>query len=1246
MKKLLLMVVAYLCTQQLCFSQTKTTGTHSLPAKQLSSKSISGKLPKPATDDWINEAQNQLAKAEYNYKRFDNDFVVINPKQGLVFGINGQKLITKPIGKESEWNSSLEVTAISKSSSNISFTPCLLTNYSKDNYLKYSYDGFDVEYLNDETGLRQNFIVPTKPAGEEELQVRLTVSGTLRPAVRTKSVLQLIDKQTNKVYLKYDDLKVWDANNKMLAATMELAGDNELILKINDADAAYPVTIDPLTHAAEWTASANGVLPGLLTNLQLQVDAILGYSVAGVGDVNGDGYDDVAIGAPGAIDVIAGPTTVVGAGAVFLYFGSATGLPLSPSRVLRATTPVANALFGFSIAGGNVAGDAKSDIVVGAPGESYSTAVSGIPSTATVTAGKVYTFRGQDLATGPASPFASIYLNGSAFFSNGVAGVLLANVGTNALFGFSVGTTGDMNGDGLGEVIVGAPGYLGVQLLDVRSGAAFVYYSTNLATNTPVKLSAPTLLGFPGLVNLSGLLFGFSVDGAGDYDKDTHQDVVVGAPGGLNLGVSGFLGGSAYIYTGNNTNTGVNTAIKTQLTAGGPLLGSIANLFGYKVKGVKDGAGNRNGNIIIGAPVGNLLSEVLGGLNLKTGSINVFTAKLNPGTTEAPVQSFSSPRAASLLSILALQPLTVNAMFGSSMDNMMDANCDGTGDIIVGEPLSTGVGLIGANAVGGAAYIFTGKPDGTYNTTPYWTLENSVSFDVGINAASMIGYSVAGGGHTKGLLKSVRAVVGAPGKALDFSSGLLALGNTVGTLLNFAAGDNGLGKVHTFGYNCEVIRNPDINVTHVNVLVPGNTNTNDFVPTGTTYGTPVPIAGNPTGGVLNLNPDGSYTFISPNPGVYQYNVPVCVPNINCDPTLLTITVSTTNNPVKPPIANTDMAATFANVPVKIKSLDNDAPGNVGSSLVPTSVSVNISPLHGSTSVDAEGAVTYSPTLDYSGMDTLTYTVWDNVEPTPLSASAKQIIMIRPFADPNTTVAVDDYVQTAAGVAVSGNVKTNDIDPEGNTQTVAPQNVTIPGKGTLVLNSDGSYTFTPVAAFTGPVSFTYSTCDNGAPQACASATLYILVTQIVNPDLTPSSRINNGTFIEPLGSTRNLVIEVNEILGNAIDNAAVPVQIRLTKSDNFNYTFDPAATTATVPSSITVNNPDWDLITNNSSTMVFQLKAGKNIAAYNTSRIFIQLQVYEGAAEGTENQTIRLINGSGLEINYNNNSVVRILNIAH
>ncbi|MBK9461021.1 MAG: cadherin-like domain-containing protein [Sphingobacteriales bacterium] len=102
------------------------------------------------------------------------------------------------------------------------------------------------------------------------------------------------------------------------------------------------------------------------------------------------------------------------------------------------------------------------------------------------------------------------------------------------------------------------------------------------------------------------------------------------------------------------------------------------------------------------------------------------------------------------------------------------------------------------------------------------------------------------------------------------------------------------------------------------------------------------------------------------------------------------------------------------------------------------------------------------------------------------------ITVLPIGSPNSTNAMDDYAQTPFNTAVSGNVSTNDTDPEGDNQTVVAQTTTVPGSGTLVLNTDGSYTFTPVNGFSGPVDFPYTTCDDGTPVDCSDATLHVLV----------------------------------------------------------------------------------------------------------------------------------------------------------
>lgn len=780
--------VAWLFSAQ-CFAQNNLT------------KNSANRVSSQATDSWFSNAQTYLEKSSAFFQKHQNKFIAVSDHEKLSFKIDGGTMEVKSLNGENITQSSIKLQNLNSKSVEKNILSSFI---QKDNYIKYSYPDYSIEYINGASGLRQNFIINERPSGNEDLSVTLKTTGDLTPRVLNEKTLALYSAD-GKIALQYDGLAAWDANDKKLSAAMVSNGANSFKIVVNDKDAVYPVTIDPLTHNAEWQGSANGVLPALLTNLQLQIDALYGYKVTGLGDVNGDGYDDVAISAPAAIDIVAG-NTILGAGAVFVYFGSAAGLPAAPSRTLRSSTPVANALFGLSVAAGNVTGDGKADIIVGAPAESYTTSVSGLPASATVTAGKVYVFNGQTISGARPYTSASLFLNGSVYFSNGIAGLLAANGNINALFGFSVAATEDMNNDGLGEIVIGAPGYANAALVNVRTGAAFVYMSNDIATNTPTRLTAPTTLSIPGLLDLGGLLFGFSVDGAGDYNKDGRPDVIVGAPAGLNLAPNSFLGGSAYIYTG--TGSGVNTTQSVQLTSSTGLTGSVANLFGFSVKGMKNAAGIRNGNIIVAAPVSSVLTNVVNGLRLKAGSLNIFTAKLNPAANETPVQSLTSPRADAgiLAGVLSGLNLEVSLLFGASMDNIQDADCDGFGDLVVGEPLSTGVGLVGVNAVGGAAYIFRGKPDGTYNTMPYWTLENDVTLDAGINAGSLLGYTVAGIGQTRGSGNGYRILIGAPGGALDYSTGVLNLGNTLGTTFNFAAGNNGLGKSYTYSFNnCSVV---------------------------------------------------------------------------------------------------------------------------------------------------------------------------------------------------------------------------------------------------------------------------------------------------------------------------------------------------------------------------------------------------------------------------------------------------------
>ena len=429
--------------------------------------------------------------------------------------------------------------------------------------------------------------------------------------------------------------------------------------------------------------------------------------------------------------------------------------------------------------------------------------------------------------------------------------------------------------------------------------------------------------------------------------------------------------------------------------------------------------------------------------------------------------------------------------------------------------------------------------------------------------------------------------------------------------------------------------NPDFNTTFVNVHVPGDVHTNDKVPAGTTYCTSPTLVSGPAGShpVIVMNSNGTYDFVSDVIGLYTYDVCVCVPGQTapCPPTKLYITVlcATCNN--NAPVAHVDIATTKINTPVVLKTLANDHAGSAATALVPSSVTVTVAPLHGTTSINpATGDNTYTPTAGYTGYDTLTYQVCDNQAPAKC-ATALQIITIRPNSSPNTTAAADDYNIIDINTVGTGNVKINDTDPEGNTQTVTAQNTTIAGKGTLVLQPNGDYTFTPVLNFTGPVDFPYLTTDNGSPVATANATLHILVRPIAaTPDLTPRITSNPNNIIGQ--SVAEITIQINE-LRNAATNGGV-ITLYVDKLSFFsNFQFNPAQTTNAAGQS--VQNSQFTIDANSDND--FFILTTNAVFQNSLRRVAFSVTVNPGQTKGSTPINVFLLNGSGGETVFTNNN---------
>jgi hypothetical protein len=199
-----------------------------------------------------------------------------------------------------------------------------------------------------------------------------------------------------------------------------------------------------------------------------------GWSISNVGDLDGDGFDDVLIGAP---ESSAGGTN--NAGAAYVYSA------LSGTLIYEWHGVGDNGNFGFSVSGaGDVNGDGTPDVIIGAPN---------------------------------AKPF-GLNNAGSAFVYSGADGTRLHRfdgVADDFTLGFSVSGAGDVDGDGSDDLIVGVPH---ADINGPSSGTALVFSG---ATGSLIWQWSGTA---------TSDLFGFSVSGAGDVDQDGYADLIIGTP--------------------------------------------------------------------------------------------------------------------------------------------------------------------------------------------------------------------------------------------------------------------------------------------------------------------------------------------------------------------------------------------------------------------------------------------------------------------------------------------------------------------------------------------------------------------------------------------------------------------------------------------------------------------------------------------------------------------------------------------
>lgn len=282
-------------------------------------------------------------------------------------------------------------------------------------------------------------------------------------------------------------------------------------------------------------------------------DENLGHAVATAGDVNGDGFDDIIVGARRY------EQNDKKVGAVLVFYGSSNGITqTAPDWMVIGDD--AGADFGAAVnTAGDINGDGYDDIIVGAPNYDDGQEIGGA----------AFVFLGS--ATG---------LNQTGQFDWHISGGV-----TGASLGTGVDTAGDINNDGFADVIIGAPRYPGTQEND---GAVFVFHGSNSGLGTEADWSAVS--------DQLGTLFGYAVAGAGDINQDGYDDVIVGAyryNDNPDDGQSS-IEGAAFVYWG--------APVRLQ-SASWRAVGEKADTeFGFSVAAAGDVNGGGNQDVIIGAP--------------------------------------------------------------------------------------------------------------------------------------------------------------------------------------------------------------------------------------------------------------------------------------------------------------------------------------------------------------------------------------------------------------------------------------------------------------------------------------------------------------------------------------------------------------------------------------------------------------------------------------------------------------------
>jgi VCBS repeat-containing protein len=327
------------------------------------------------------------------------------------------------------------------------------------------------------------------------------------------------------------------------------------------------------------------------------------------------------------------------------------------------------------------------------------------------------------------------------------------------------------------------------------------------------------------------------------------------------------------------------------------------------------------------------------------------------------------------------------------------------------------------------------------------------------------------------------------------------------------------------------------------------------------------LVSDPAHGSLALSSNGSFTYTpaagytGPDSFTYQANDGIVLSNV------ATVSLTVVNDP---PVAVNDAYMGHKNLMLTVSAapgvLANDTDAD-GDALTAVLVS---GPAHGSLTLSASGALTYTPAAGYTGPDNFTYKANDGQLDSNVATVSLTVVNDPPVAVNDSYTA---HKNLALMVAAAG-VLANDTDPNGDPLTAVL--VSGPAHGSLALNADGSFTYTPAAGYTGPDSFTYQASDGALQSYVATVSLTVVNDAPVAVNDSFTAHKNIALTVAAAGVLANDTDPNGDALSAVLVSG--PAHGSLASNADGSFTYTPAAG-FTGPDSFTYQANDGQLLSN-------------------------------------------------------------------